>query len=155
MAFQLRFSARALREIGEAQTWYEQQSAGLGAEFIAAMELQLKRLEQTPLLYAEVIPMYTESYFRVSLMVCFMSFEAISSRYWRCYTTRAVRDVGLKMASKPLHRPVRGECFPFTPSIRRVARGTQGERKMKFRACGQMYRTNFGIVQRFAKIFLQ
>ena len=29
---------------------------GLGEEFIAAMELQLKRLEQAPLLYAEVIP---------------------------------------------------------------------------------------------------
>jgi toxin ParE1/3/4 len=34
----------------------ESQSLGLGEEFIAAMELQLKRLEQAPLLYAEVIP---------------------------------------------------------------------------------------------------
>jgi len=56
MAFRLRFSSRALREIGEAQEWYEFQSPGLGEEFIAAMELQLKRLEQAPLLYAEVIP---------------------------------------------------------------------------------------------------
>jgi plasmid stabilization system protein ParE len=56
MAFRLKFSARALREIGEAQEWYELQSLGLGGEFIAAMELQLKRLEQAPLLYAEVIP---------------------------------------------------------------------------------------------------
>lgn len=56
MAFRLKFSSRALREIGEAQEWYELQSPGLGAEFIAAMELQLKRLEQAPLLYAEVIP---------------------------------------------------------------------------------------------------
>jgi plasmid stabilization system protein ParE len=45
-----------LREIGEAQEWYELQNPGLGEEFIAAMELQLKRLEQAPLLYAEVIP---------------------------------------------------------------------------------------------------
>ena len=56
MAFRLRFSSRALREIGDAQEWYELQSTGLGDEFIAAMELQLKRLEQAPMLYAEVIP---------------------------------------------------------------------------------------------------
>lgn len=56
MAFRLKFSTRALREIGEAREWYELQSPGLGEEFIAAMELQLKRLEQAPLLYAEIIP---------------------------------------------------------------------------------------------------
>ncbi len=56
MAFRLKFSSRALREIGEAQEWYEPQSPCLGEEFIAAMELQLKRLEQAPLLYAEAIP---------------------------------------------------------------------------------------------------
>jgi len=56
MAFRLKFSARALREIGESREWYESQSPGLGDEFIAAIELQLKRLEQAPLLYAEVIP---------------------------------------------------------------------------------------------------
>lgn len=55
MAFRLKFSARALREIGEAQEWYEAHGPGLGEEFIAATELQLKRLEQAPLLYAEVI----------------------------------------------------------------------------------------------------
>jgi plasmid stabilization system protein ParE len=56
MAFRIKFSVRALREIGEAQEWYELQSPGLGEEFIAVMELQIKRLEQAPLLYAEVIP---------------------------------------------------------------------------------------------------
>jgi len=56
MAYCLKFSARALRETGEAQEWYELQNPGLGEEFIAAMELQLKRLEQAPLLYAEVTP---------------------------------------------------------------------------------------------------
>ncbi|SFD84139.1 hypothetical protein SAMN05428977_10018 [Nitrosomonas sp. Nm166] len=50
MAFRLKFSARALREIGEARTWYEMQSPGLGEEFVAAIALQLKRLEQAPLL---------------------------------------------------------------------------------------------------------
>lgn len=56
MAYRLKFSARALRETGEAQECYESRSPGLGEEFIAAMELQLKRLEQAPLLFAEVIP---------------------------------------------------------------------------------------------------
>jgi len=56
MAYRLILSSRALRETGKAQEWYELQSPGLGEEFIAAMELQLKRLEQAPLLYAEVIP---------------------------------------------------------------------------------------------------
>lgn len=56
MAYRLKFSLRALRETGEAQEWYESQSPGLGDEFIAAMELQYRRLEQAPLLYAEVIP---------------------------------------------------------------------------------------------------
>lgn len=56
MAYRLKFSSRALRETGEAQEWYELQNPGLGSEFITAMELQLKRLEQAPQLYAEVIP---------------------------------------------------------------------------------------------------
>lgn len=56
MAFRLKFSSRALRETGEAQEWYELKNPGLGEESIAAMTLQLNRLEQAPLLYAEVIP---------------------------------------------------------------------------------------------------
>jgi plasmid stabilization system protein ParE len=45
-----------MREVGEAYEWYENQSPGLGTEFELAFELQLKRLEQVPLLYAELIP---------------------------------------------------------------------------------------------------
>jgi toxin ParE1/3/4 len=56
MAYRLKFSTRALRDVGEAQEWYESQRLGLGAAFIATMELPLKRLEQSPLLYGEVIP---------------------------------------------------------------------------------------------------
>ena len=51
----MKFSGRAVREIGEAFNWYEEQSKGLGSEFELAFELQLKRLEQVPLLYAEII----------------------------------------------------------------------------------------------------
>ena len=56
VAYRLKFSARAAREIGEAYEWYETQSPGLGSEFELAFELQLKRLEQVPMLYAEVLP---------------------------------------------------------------------------------------------------
>lgn len=42
--------------MGEAHDWYEAQSLGLGEEFLAAVDLQLKRLEQAPLLYPEIIP---------------------------------------------------------------------------------------------------
>lgn len=56
MAYRLKFSGRAVREVGEAYEWYESQSEGLGSEFELAFELQLKRLEQVPLLYTEVFP---------------------------------------------------------------------------------------------------
>lgn len=42
--------------MGEAYDWYESRSLGLGEEFVAAIDLQLKRLEQAPLLFAETIP---------------------------------------------------------------------------------------------------
>jgi len=56
MAYRLKFSPRAVRETGEAHEWYEMQSPGLGEEFIAAMEQQLGKLQEAPLLYAECIP---------------------------------------------------------------------------------------------------
>ncbi len=56
MAYRLKFSARAVREIGKAYEWYEAQTEGLGSEFELAFELQLKRLEQVPFLYQEVLP---------------------------------------------------------------------------------------------------
>lgn len=55
MAYRLSFSPQALFDIGAAHTWYEQCSPGLGAEFLAAIELQLTRLQQAPMLYAEVM----------------------------------------------------------------------------------------------------
>lgn len=77
MAYRLKFSARALRETGEAQEWYESQSPGLGEEFIVAMELQLKRLEQAPLLFAEVIPGVPAHSCHVFHSACFMWSVAI------------------------------------------------------------------------------
>lgn len=56
MAHRLKFAGRAVHEIGEAFDWYEEQSKGLGSEFELAFELQLKRLEQVPLLYTEIMP---------------------------------------------------------------------------------------------------
>jgi len=56
VASRLKFSGCAVREIGEAFSWYEEQRSGLGAEFELVFELQIKRLEKAPLLYTEIIP---------------------------------------------------------------------------------------------------
>ena len=56
MAYRLKFSGRAVREVGHAYERYEAQSQGLGSEYEAALELQIRRLEQAPLLYPEVLP---------------------------------------------------------------------------------------------------
>ena len=44
MAYRVKFSGRAVREVGEAHEWYEAQSEGLSLEYVAALELQLRRL---------------------------------------------------------------------------------------------------------------
>ena len=54
MAYQLTVSDRAVREIGEAYEWYEEQLHGLGAEFIDALDAQLQLITQTPLLFPEI-----------------------------------------------------------------------------------------------------
>lgn len=56
VSYRLKFSGRAVREVGEAYEWYEAQSQGLGSEYEAALELQLRRLEQAPMLYPEILP---------------------------------------------------------------------------------------------------
>jgi toxin ParE1/3/4 len=56
VAYRLKLSSRAVREVGKAYQWYEAQSQGLGAEYEAALELQIRRLEQAPLLYVEILP---------------------------------------------------------------------------------------------------
>ena len=54
MAYRVKFSPRALREIGGAHEWHELQSAGLGEEFVASNEFQLKRLARAPFPCAEI-----------------------------------------------------------------------------------------------------
>ena len=54
MAYQLTVSDRAVREIGEAYEWYEEQLHGLGAEFIDALDAQFQVITQTPLLFSEI-----------------------------------------------------------------------------------------------------
>jgi toxin ParE1/3/4 len=54
--YRLKLSTRALREVGEARDWYEQQNTGLGEAFLAETESQLEKIQETPLLYAEPIP---------------------------------------------------------------------------------------------------
>src|SRR5205809_7483786 len=54
MAYRLKVSARAVREIGEAYEWYEEQLHGLGSEFLDALDTQLRVITQTPLLFSEI-----------------------------------------------------------------------------------------------------
>jgi hypothetical protein len=104
MAFRLKFSARALREIGEAREWYELQSPGLGDEFLTAMELQLKRLEQAPLLYAEIIPRVRRALLPRFPFGLFYAVRGISYMFWLCCMMRAVRGAGQKHASAILEK---------------------------------------------------
>lgn len=53
MAYRLILSKRALREVGEAYEWYEEQVTGLGKEFLDALEAQLEAVARSPQLYAE------------------------------------------------------------------------------------------------------
>ena len=55
MGYRLKFAGWAVRKIGEAFDWYEEQSKGLGSVFELAFELQLKCLEQVPLMYSEIV----------------------------------------------------------------------------------------------------
>lgn len=56
MAYRLKLSARALREVGKAREWYEMQRIGLGEEFVAEAESQIEKVRENPLLYPEPIP---------------------------------------------------------------------------------------------------
>jgi len=53
MAYRLTVSDRAVREIGEAYEWYEEQVPGLGVEFVQELEAQLHFITESPRLYAE------------------------------------------------------------------------------------------------------
>jgi hypothetical protein len=48
MAHRLKVSDRAVREIGEAYEWYEEQVPNLGYEFLAALENQFELIARFP-----------------------------------------------------------------------------------------------------------
>ena len=99
LAYRLKFSGRAVCEIGEAFEWYEEPSLGLGTEFELAFELQLKRPEQLLFMYAEVMPgvrrtlppRFPYGFFTLSKMIWFT--------YWLSFTTYATRNGGPVNAS--------------------------------------------------------
>jgi len=49
-------STKAQREIRDATAWYEEQTRGLSAEFIRAVELNLGYVQRNPLLFTETLP---------------------------------------------------------------------------------------------------
>lgn len=54
MAYEIIIEPEAEIEINEAHQWYEQQSEGLGEEFLRALEAGLFSIRRTPLLYPKV-----------------------------------------------------------------------------------------------------
>jgi toxin ParE1/3/4 len=54
MAYRLKVSDRAAREIGGSYEWYEEQLPGLGADFIDALDAQFQLIAHTPLLFSEI-----------------------------------------------------------------------------------------------------
>ena len=75
MAYRLTVSDRATREIGEAYDWYQEQSVGLGDEFLEALDLQFQANIQTPRLYAQ-----TQRGVRRALLRVSDAFEIIPKR---------------------------------------------------------------------------
>ncbi len=56
MAHRLIVARKAERQIGEAYDWYEEQLAGLGLDFMAALDDVLASIEAGPFRYAEILP---------------------------------------------------------------------------------------------------
>ena len=54
MAYRLKLSERALREIGEAYEIYEGRVSGLGGDFLEAVSRQVRLIAESPLLFAEI-----------------------------------------------------------------------------------------------------
>ena len=102
VAFRIRISGRAVREIGEARDWYEARSPGLGSEFESAPELQLKRLEQTPELYAEVLTGVRRALLPRFPYGVFLCFAVIWCIYWPSFTMCAIQSGGPSL--QPVNR---------------------------------------------------
>ncbi len=56
MAHSLKLRKRAVADIGEAYDWYEEQKAGLGEEFLLAVEDALISVSDTPEIFEEKYP---------------------------------------------------------------------------------------------------
>ena len=52
MSFNVRFAPDAERDLVEAYAWYEDQSTGLGTEFLRQINIQEARLRRNPLVHA-------------------------------------------------------------------------------------------------------
>jgi plasmid stabilization system protein ParE len=54
MTYVVRIRPKAERDVEDAHAWYEQQQPGLGGRFVAELDSIFARLEEAPLLYAQV-----------------------------------------------------------------------------------------------------
>lgn len=54
MSYLIRIRPEAERDVEKAFSWYEEQRPGLGREFITELDTVYERLEETPLIYADI-----------------------------------------------------------------------------------------------------
>lgn len=54
MSYLIRIRPEAERDVEKAFSWYEKQRPGLGREFISELDSVYERLEDTPLIYADI-----------------------------------------------------------------------------------------------------
>jgi plasmid stabilization system protein ParE len=54
MNYFIRIRPEAERDVEEAFSWYEEQRSGLGREFVLELDTVYQKLQESPLLYAEI-----------------------------------------------------------------------------------------------------
>lgn len=70
----------ARADVAEAYLWYEEQSLGLGMEFLRCVETALLAIERTPLGYATIHESYRRSLVRRFPFVIFFEFAPDQNR---------------------------------------------------------------------------
>ena len=92
VAYRLKLSTQAVREAGEAYEWYEAQSQGLGSEYEAALELQLRSKRACRM--RKFCPVFDERCCPDFPTVFSIPFETIWCRSLLLFTTSAIPSGG-------------------------------------------------------------
>jgi plasmid stabilization system protein ParE len=87
-------STKAQRELREAAAWYEEQTQGLSAEFLRAVELNLGYVLRNPELFAEVLPGIRRIGLRRFPYSLFYRVHGSKITVWPACTNTATRRTG-------------------------------------------------------------